>query len=458
MTVAAQANPKALAVWFKDFHRWDFGFFRSLAWAWPSDMLFPLGTILEKKHVEVDTTPDKSTVPIIEKISFGGVVSVVGLEARSKYKGRLFWADCGDLIYSKIRVKQGSLAIVPNEFDRLAVSAEYPVYRINAKRIDSTFLVLVLKSKAFLALFEGLSHGGSTKTRIPPSEFERQLIPLPPLSQQKAIVNRWLKAQGDIRTIRWRIQEQQNEIEDCFLRDLGLEPPTKAKRGQKHFAVTWKMLDRWDVTYFRRPLFNPQSNCYPNVLLSDVVQPLSKTAQRVNPGESPNEDFNYLGMENVESITGNVKGETIRQGKTIKSTCVVFNKGLVLYGKLRPYLRKVVDCSELAFDQGVASSEFICLRPRESLVSQAWLAYYLRSAAVAEQAKIAIGARMPRISPNVLLSMCIPLPPLSVQKQIMARVAAGREEIGREKAKAERLSREINAEIEALILGTKRVG
>jgi hypothetical protein len=39
-----------------------------------------------------------------------------------------------------------------------------------------------------------------------------------------------------------------------------------------------------------------------------------------------------------------------------------------------------------------------------------------------------------------------------------SRVATGREAIAREKANAERLSREINAEIEALILGTKRIG
>jgi len=48
--------------------------------------------------------------------------------------------------------------------------------------------------------------------------------------------------------------------------------------------------------------------------------------------------------------------------------------------------------------------------------------------------------------------------PSPVQKQIMARVAVGREAIASEKAKAERLSIEINAEIEALILGTKRIG
>jgi len=54
--------------------------------------------------------------------------------------------------------------------------------------------------------------------------------------------------------------------------------------------------------------------------------------------------------------------------------------------------------------------------------------------------------------------MCIPLPPLPVQKQIMERAAAWRKEITHEKANAERLSREIKAEIEALILGTKRIG
>ncbi len=51
----------------------------------------------------------------------------------------------------------------------------------------------------------------------------------------------------------------------------------------------------------------------------------------------------------------------------------------------------------------------------------------------------------------------IPVPPLAVQKQIMERVAAGREEISRERETADRLARRINAEIEALILGRKKL-
>ncbi len=461
MTAVAEIKQRAFAVWWRDMERWVI----------PSALLLrqklPLGWTRVRigKIVKQVTTRIKAQ-PDIEYKMAGVRWYGEGVFHRETVRGDAMSASqvtplvAGALIYNRLFAWKASFAVVPQDLADCYVSSEFPQFVPDSARVMPEYLYLFCMREATIQAVASASTGSSavSRNRFKEEEFLNFEISLPSVVEQKAIVTRWLKAQGDIRTIRWRIQEQQCEIEDCFLRDLGLESPAKAKREQKHFAVTWKMLDRWDVAYFRRPLFNPQSNCYPNVLLSDVVQPLSKTAQRVNPSESPSEDFNYLGMENVEPITGNVKGETIRQGNTIKSTCVVFNKRLVLYGKLRPYLRKVVDCSELAFDQGVASSEFICLRPKEFLVSQAWLAYYLRSAAVAEQAKVAIGARMPRISPNVLLSMCIPLPPLSVQKQIMKRVAAGREEIAREKANAERLSREINAEIEALILGVKRIG
>jgi restriction endonuclease S subunit len=51
----------------------------------------------------------------------------------------------------------------------------------------------------------------------------------------------------------------------------------------------------------------------------------------------------------------------------------------------------------------------------------------------------------------------IPVPPLAIQKQIVERLAAERAEIAREREAADNLARKINAEIEALILGTKKV-
>ena len=461
MTVAAKTKQRAFAVWWRDMERWVIPSALFLRQKLPAGWTrVRIGTLVKQVTIRVKTQPD--TEYKMAGVRWYGE----GVFHRETVRGDAMSASyvtplvVGALIYNRLFAWKASFAVVPPELADCYVSGEFPQFIPDLTRVMPDYLYLYCTREATIQAVTSASTGSSavSRNRFKEKEFLDFEIALPPMMEQKAIVAHWLKTQGDINTIRYRIQEQQSKIEDCFLRDLGLEFPEKTKRGQKHFAVTWKMLDRWDVAYFRRPPFNPQSNCYPNVLLRDIVQPLSKTTQRVNPSESPSEDFNYLGMENVEPITGNVKGETIRQGSTIKSTCVVFNKQLILYGKLRPYLRKVVDCSELAFDQGVASSEFICLRPKEFLVSQAWLAYYLRSSAVAEQAKVAIGARMPRISPNALLSMCVPLPPLSIQREIMVRVATGRDEIARETAKAERLSREINAEIEALILGKKKIG
>ena len=47
---------------------------------------------------------------------------------------------------------------------------------------------------------------------------------------------------------------------------------------------------------------------------------------------------NYIGMEHIEPGTGNLLG-TISSDDVLSNT-FAFNKGDVLYGRLRPYLKK----------------------------------------------------------------------------------------------------------------------
>lgn len=51
----------------------------------------------------------------------------------------------------------------------------------------------------------------------------------------------------------------------------------------------------------------------------------------------------------------------------------------------------------------------------------------------------------------------IPLPPLAVRQEIMERVASGRAEIANGRQRADHPARDIGADLEVLILGTKRV-
>ena len=106
----------------------------------------PLGAVALRKRIEVEDVQDLASIPIIEKISFGGIISITEPEDRKDYKGRLFWAETGELIYSKIRVKQGSLAVIPAEIKRVAVSAEYPVYTIRTGQAIPDYIELVLRT------------------------------------------------------------------------------------------------------------------------------------------------------------------------------------------------------------------------------------------------------------------------------------------------------------------------
>jgi type I restriction enzyme, S subunit len=460
MTVQAQTMPRALAVWFKDLHRWDYGFFRTLTWAWSADRLFPVGTVLERKQVEVSAseTKDKATLPIIEKISFGGQVSVTDTKSRENYKGRLFWAASGNLIYSKIRVKQGSLAVVPDELDRLAVSAEYPVYDIKKELVNPVFLTLVLKSRSFLSLFEGLSHGGSTKTRIPPAEFERQLIPLPNLAEQTAIVSHWRKAQDDIAAARGRVEKRKAEIDGRFFADLGLRSPIQGNMP-KAFAVLWQDFLRWGVSFnylYQSGADLTQGN-YPVVDLGSFLERVQYgTSEKAN---TSNDGVAVIRMNNIldgELDLGNLKHIRLSKREMdallLRDDDILFNRtnSKELVGKCAVFH---------AHEEYVFASYLIRIRVDLSKADPDFIAYVVNSPIGRQQinalSRQIIGQA--NINSVELRGLQIPLPPLSVQKQMMKRVAAGREEIAREREAADLIAREINAEIEALILGTKKV-
>ena len=70
-------------------------------------------------------------------------------------------------------------------------------------------------------------------------------------------------------------------------------------------------------------------------------------------------------------------------------------------------------------------------------------------------ARTAVG--MWKIGAEDIANFPIPVPPLAVQGEIVERIAAQQGEIAKERETVERLSRDVDAEIEALILGIKRV-
>jgi type I restriction enzyme S subunit len=123
----------------------------------------------------------------------------------------------------------------------------------------------------------------------------------------------------------------------------------------------------------------------------------------------------YVGLENIKSGGGFTNVKTVEQDD-LASSKFMFSNEHVLFGKLRPYLAKIATPSF----QGICSTDILPILPSNEL-DKNYLAYFLLQPKIVQLANsLCTGANLPRISPNALVELQIPLPPLAEQKRIAA--------------------------------------
>jgi type I restriction enzyme S subunit len=454
----AVTDRRAFAVRFSDLERWDVASFRSIAWRWPDGVLRPIGDVLRQKRHEVDPTLDLADVPIIAKISFGGEIFIRPPEQRRGYKGRLFWADPGDLIYSKIRVKQGSISVVPEAFHRIAVSPEYPVYEVDQQQLDGAYLELVVRSRSFLEYLDGLAHGGATKTRIPPELFQNVRVPVPPLASQRAILAVWTTAQAAAEAIRQRASDAEREAETEFIEALELTQPKWTGRP-KALAVRWSDLGRWGVEY--NQLINSSTDLtigrYPVVHLGDCALLVQYGSSQ--KATSKGNGFPILRMNNI--LDGNVVVDDLKYVELTKTEydSLRLQDGDILINRTNSK-ELVGKCAPFHLDgESVFASYLIRFRFDTKFVDPDYVSHVLNSFIGRQQIDALsrpIGGQA-NINSEELRSVQIPLPPLSVQSELISAVRASRERAQALRVRADEHLTSARSAVEAMILGTKPI-
>ena len=121
----------------------------------------------------------------------------------------------------------------------------------------------------------------------------------------------------------------------------------------------------------------------------------------------------FVGLEHIESMTGRFIGDL--QATEVKSSTFKFTKEHVLYGRLRPYLNKVLLPN---FDAGHCSTEIMPLKMNKELEGK-YLFYWLSSSKIVEKINdTCTGARMPRANMKEIMSFELPVPSISEQYNI----------------------------------------
>ena len=127
-----------------------------------------------------------------------------------------------------------------------------------------------------------------------------------------------------------------------------------------------------------------------------------------------------LDLEDVEKNTSRILQRKTFADNPSRSTKAAFAKGDVLYGKLRPYLNKVVvaDAPGYCTTEVIAISGFGFIDPR-------YLCYALKRPSFLAYANAkSYGVKMPRLGTLDARMAPFPLPPLAEQKRIVAKVDA----------------------------------
>ncbi len=141
--------------------------------------------------------------------------------------------------------------------------------------------------------------------------------------------------------------------------------------------------------------------------LGDICYP---SKDRINPITNK-QNYKCIELEHLSQGSGMLLGYT--KSNELLSQKSLFEKGDVLFGKLRPYLRKYL----LADFDGVCTTEIWVLKTEKNISNQ-YLFHLVQSEKIIEAANISTGTKMPRAEWKTVSETKIPLPTKTEQTAI----------------------------------------
>lgn len=379
----------------------------------------PLGRFLREVRRPIKMADNETYKLVTVKRARGGVVDRGSFLGRDVLVKSQFKIEAGDFLISKRQIVHGACGLVPEQLAGSIVSNEYAVLNGNDD-IDTTFLNYLAHSVFFQQTCFHSSIGVHVEKMI--FKLDRWLkfdFNLPPLPEQRKI--------ADILST-WDAAIEKTEA---------LLATAKAqKRALMQSLLTGRR---------RFPEFEGQD--WKEVRLGDVAK-LSKS--RLDPRKLHNARP-CIELEHIEAESGRLLGSV--SSDELKSIKAKFRSGDILFGKLRPYLRKY-----LAPDfEGVCSTEIWVLCADTAHLRSDYLHCIVQSDGFITEAEKSAGSKMPRSDWNVVAEYVVSLPNVDEQERIAAAISTCDQEVDQLSQNITKLRTEKKALMQQLLTGTRRV-
>lgn len=203
-------------------------------------------------------------------IKFSG--EVLPRDRDEAFKGAMFAAYPGDLVFSKIDARNGAVGLIPDSIPKAVITPEYPVFTPKPEKLRPDFLNHLLRAGHFKADLQRKASGTSGRKRVTPEGFLSLDVPVPTLDEQDTLITTYTEAL----TRAGQLEQEAEAIEragwQAFEAVLGVAP-LPPLRDRPVFVARFKDVERWShESILRQSVCGPeQQHSWPLTRLGDLV-------------------------------------------------------------------------------------------------------------------------------------------------------------------------------------------
>lgn len=447
---------RAFAVEFCRIERWSVTSFKEVNWQWPVEYIKPLAAAMSRRLELVAVQGGRPSLPLVT-LRFTGELEPRAMRGKETVKGKLFRAEAGDLVYSKIDVRNGSIGIVPDSIGPCAWTTEYPIYKVDPQVADAAFLKLVIRSAVFQAKVNALISGASGRKRVEPSVIETLEVPIPPLSAQRAIVAHWQAGMARAAELEAQAQAKVEAAQRGFVEALGIRTREIPKDRTRACALPWDAITTWhgasnlkrlamgDVRNGRYPVMSGR-DCLASVANGCSASPVSRhTGLEVLPISCVTKGFlDLTTRKHIPDKQQYRNAFALRAGDVL----ICRTNGTLGYVGMSALVEQ--DHPDLIYPDKV-----IRLRPNDH-VSPRFLWVVLQTpplrAQIEAAARTAVGNYA--IGGGDVWDFEFPIPPRSIQEKLSVQLMEARRTAAELREAATTLSRSVKEEVEKMVMGS----
>jgi type I restriction enzyme S subunit len=361
----------------------------------------------------------------------------------------------GDILYSTVRPYLHNMCIIDRNFSHIPIASTGFAVLTTFRNFFNKFLFYYLLSPDFDSYANNVENSkGVAYPAINDERLYKSLIPIPPFEEQKKIVakieeilpyiRKYDKTEKQLTALNTNFPEQlkksilqqavqgklvpqskDDEPASVLLEKIRTEKQQLVKEGKIKKDKNESIIFKRDKSHYER--IGNTERCIDDEIPFEIpdnwawcrlgsMSTYAYQKKKINAIYADNNMW-QLDLENIEKGGKLLTKKTVGELKA-KGDKVCFEKGDILYSKLRPYLLKVL----IAADDGICTPEIVPFKLYGKINAE-YIVYLLKSPYIDSLVNSkTYGVKMPRVGTETMINILIPLPPITEQKRIVSQI------------------------------------